>query len=51
VGPHVRIEQVPTDDPRSYHVSSERIADELGFRPKHTIEAAVRDPRGAASDR
>ena len=47
VGSHVKIEQVPTNDLRSYHVSSERIAQELGFRPKHSIEQAVRDLVGA----
>jgi nucleoside-diphosphate-sugar epimerase len=43
VGEDVEIEFVPTDDLRSYHVSSEKIARELGFVPKHTIEDAVRD--------
>jgi nucleoside-diphosphate-sugar epimerase len=43
VGKHVEIQQVPTNDPRSYHVSSERIAQELGFRPQRSIEQAVRD--------
>lgn len=43
VGKDVAIEFVPTDDPRSYHVSSDKIARELGFVPKHTIEEAVRD--------
>lgn len=33
----------PTDDNRSYHVSSEKIKQELGFIPKHTIEEAVHD--------
>ncbi len=33
----------PTDDPRSYHVNSNRIGDELGFVPELTIEDAVRD--------
>lgn len=33
----------PTDDPRSYHVNSQKIADELGFEPELTIEDAVRD--------
>jgi hypothetical protein len=32
---------VPTDDNRSYHVSSKKIARELGFEPKHTIRDAV----------
>lgn len=33
----------PTDDLRSYHISSEKIKKELGFIPRHTIEDAVRD--------
>jgi nucleoside-diphosphate-sugar epimerase len=37
----VELEMVPTDDNRSYHVSSEKIARELGWRPKLTIEDAV----------
>jgi nucleoside-diphosphate-sugar epimerase len=43
VGEDVEIETAPTDDDRSYHISSERIERELGFRPRHTIEEAVRD--------
>ena len=31
----------PTDDLRSYHVSSKKIKEELGFKPKHSIEDAV----------
>ena len=37
----VELEMVPTDDNRSYHVSSEKIARELGFQPKRSIEDAV----------
>jgi nucleoside-diphosphate-sugar epimerase len=37
----VRIE--PTQDPRSYRISSERIAEAIGFRPKFTINDAVVD--------
>lgn len=37
----VSLEKVSTDDNRSYHVSSEKIAKKLGFRPKYTIEDAV----------
>lgn len=33
----------PTDDNRSYHISSDKIKRELGFVPKHTIEDAVHD--------
>ena len=42
VGPHVTMEVLPTNDPRSYHVSSDKIRRELGFTPGHTIEQAVR---------
>ena len=42
-GENVAIETEPTDDNRSYHVSSEKIKQELGFTPKHTIEDAVKD--------
>jgi len=37
------ITTTPTDDNRSYHISSEKIYIELGFAPKHTIEEAVSD--------
>ncbi|MDI6703316.1 MAG: SDR family oxidoreductase [bacterium] len=39
----VKIITAKTDDLRSYHISSEKIKQELGFEPKHTIEDAVRD--------
>jgi len=42
-GEDVEIETSPTDDLRSYRISSEKIERELGFRPAHTIEDAVRD--------
>lgn len=42
VGERVEIITTPTDDNRSYHVSSEKIKRELGFAPKRTIEDAVR---------
>jgi nucleoside-diphosphate-sugar epimerase len=41
--PNVTIVTEPTNDNRSYHVSSEKIKKELGFVPKHTIEEAVND--------
>jgi len=44
IGPdHVELVTMPSDDNRSYHISSDKIARELGFRPRHTIENAVRD--------
>lgn len=39
----IQIETVPSNDPRSYHISSEKIRRVLGFKPKRTIEDAVRD--------
>lgn len=33
----------PTEDLRSYHISSEKIRRELGFVPRHSIEDAVRE--------
>ena len=39
----IEIATSPTDDLRSYHVSSDKIARDLGFRPKRTVEDAVRD--------
>jgi nucleoside-diphosphate-sugar epimerase len=43
VGKKVEIVMTPTDDHRSYHISSEKMKRELGFAPQHTIENAVRD--------
>lgn len=39
----IEIVTTPTDDIRSYHINSDKIARVIGFRPKHTIEDAVRD--------
>ena len=39
----IRIETTPSNDPRSYHVSSRKIAERLGYAPKRSIEDAVRD--------
>jgi nucleoside-diphosphate-sugar epimerase len=33
----------PSNDLRSYHISSEKIARELGWKPKRTVEEAVID--------
>jgi nucleoside-diphosphate-sugar epimerase len=43
VGEDVRLITVPTDDNRSYHISSEKIKRQLGFKPAHTIRDAVGD--------
>jgi len=42
VGRATEIVTTPSDDNRSYHISSERIRRELGFEPAHDIEDAVR---------
>ncbi|MBN1764823.1 MAG: SDR family oxidoreductase [Sedimentisphaerales bacterium] len=43
VGDDVDIVTTPTDDNRSYHISSEKIKQELGFVPRRTIEDAAKD--------
>lgn len=43
VGPEIEIITIPTDDNRSYHISSEKIKRDLGFLAKHSIEEAVHD--------
>ena len=39
----IEIVTTPSDDMRSYHVSSKKIADTLGWEPQRSIEDAVRD--------
>jgi nucleoside-diphosphate-sugar epimerase len=39
----IRIETTSSNDNRSYHVTSRKIAEKLGFRPRRTIEDAVKD--------
>jgi nucleoside-diphosphate-sugar epimerase len=43
VGGKIEVVVEPTNDLRSYHVSSEKIRRELGFKPKRSIENAVVD--------
>jgi nucleoside-diphosphate-sugar epimerase len=43
VGPEIEIITIPTDDNRSYQISSEKIKRDLGFLAKHSIEEAVHD--------
>ena len=47
VGPGVEIRTTATNDNRSYHVSSAKIARELGFTARHTVEDAIRDLKRA----
>jgi len=43
VGEDVQLITTPTDDNRSYHISSDKIKHQLGFLPTHTIRDAVKD--------
>jgi nucleoside-diphosphate-sugar epimerase len=43
VGEDIEIVTTPTDDNRSYHVSSAKINKELGFVAEHSVEDAIRD--------
>ena len=47
VGDDVKLVATPTNDNRSYHISSKKIAEKLGFVPKHSISDAVVDLRKA----
>lgn len=50
VGGEIALVVEPTNDNRSYHVSSKKIAEEFGFTPRKTIEDAVRDLVAAFKD-
>jgi len=39
----IEVETTPSNDLRSYHVSSRKIAEKLGYVPKRSVEDAVRD--------
>jgi nucleoside-diphosphate-sugar epimerase len=39
----IQVQTTSTNDPRSYHVSSKKIAVKLGYVPKRSVEDAVRD--------
>ena len=43
VGEDVTLTPTPTDDNRSYHISSRKILEDLGFVARHTIRDAVED--------
>lgn len=47
IGDDVKLVATPTNDNRSYHISSKKIAEKLGFVPKHSIRDAVEDLRKA----
>jgi nucleoside-diphosphate-sugar epimerase len=47
IGEDVKLVATPTNDNRSYHISSKKIADKLGFVAQHTIQEAVEDLKAA----
>ena len=47
IGEDVVLKKTATDDNRSYHVSSKKIADVLGLKASHTIKDAVSDIKNA----
>ena len=47
MGEDVKLVATPTDDNRSYHVSSKKIAERLGFVPQHSIREASEDLKKA----
>jgi nucleoside-diphosphate-sugar epimerase len=47
IGPDLPIKTTPSDDNRSYHVSSKKVKEELGYAPTHSIEDAVMDLKKA----
>ena len=47
IGSDVKLKLVPTDDNRSYHISSEKIKKVLEFEPKFNIEDAIVDLKNA----
>jgi len=50
LGDDISIEIEPTDDNRSYHISSQKIKDCLGFTPQYTIKDAVTELKQAFDD-
>jgi len=50
VGENIELVVRETNDPRSYHISSEKIKQELGFIPSRGIEDAVQDLKKAIED-
>jgi len=41
-GKEIELEVTESNDPRSYHINSDKIAEKIGFKPKHSVEDAVR---------
>ena len=50
IDPTLPIIKTPTNDARSYHVSSKKIEKELGFKAHNSIQTAVKDIKRAFED-
>jgi nucleoside-diphosphate-sugar epimerase len=48
--PSIETETTPSNDPRSYHINSDKIDRVLGFRPERGVHDAVRELCGAFRD-
>ena len=51
IGDDVKIKRLETKDNRSYHISSEKIEKELGFKTVKTIEDAIKDLKNAFDEK
>jgi nucleoside-diphosphate-sugar epimerase len=51
IGDDVKIRRVPTEDNRSYHISSEKIKENLGFKYNSTILNAIEDLKKAFDEK
>jgi nucleoside-diphosphate-sugar epimerase len=47
IGKDVELESVPSDDNRSYHISSKKIKKALGFESQYTIKDSIKDLKNA----
>jgi len=47
IGKDVELESVPSDDNRSYHISSKKIKKTLGFESQYTIKDSIKDLKNA----
>ena len=47
----IEIEATPSDDLRSYHINSDKITRIIGFKPRYTVEDAVRELCAAFRER
>jgi len=47
IGKDVELESVPSDDNRSYHISSKKIKRALGFESQYTIKDSIKDLKNA----